>query len=161
MPVSLLRLIFPISIGIGGAVLLTGIYLGIVALAESPDHALTLFWEDRVFAIPILSGFGVQVGLFTFLKKELDLFSHAPAGVTAASGGLSTAAMVACCAHHVADVLPLVGLTAAATFLAAWKIPFMVVGLAMNLIGITIMLREIHRVGRPVRAQSVAVEATL
>jgi hypothetical protein len=51
--------------------------------------------------------------------------------------------MVACCAHHVADVLPLVGLTAAATFLANWKIPFMVVGLLTNLIGIAIMLREI------------------
>ena len=53
--------------------------------------------------------------------------------------------MVACCAHHVADVLPLVGLTAAAAFLAQWKIPFMVAGLLTNVLGIGVMLRVIFK----------------
>jgi len=52
--------------------------------------------------------------------------------------------MVACCAHHLADVLPLLGLSAAASFLATYKIPFMLLGLTMNLIGIVLILRRIR-----------------
>lgn len=142
------RLIWPILAGLLGAAFLTGVYLGIVALAESPAHALDLFWEDRALVVPILLGFGVQVGLFTYLKQNLAAASRAAGGTTAAGGGLSTVAMVACCAHHVADVLPLLGLTAAATFLANWKVPFMIAGLLTNLIGITFMIREILRARR-------------
>jgi uncharacterized protein (DUF302 family) len=53
--------------------------------------------------------------------------------------------MVACCAHHVADVLPLIGLSGAAVFLAQYKIPFMSLGLAMNAVGITVSLRLVRR----------------
>jgi hypothetical protein len=67
--------------------------------------------------------------------------------------------MVACCAHHVTDVLPLVGLTAAATFLANWKIPFMIVGLLTNLIGIIVMLRIIYQERRRATARLATVEA--
>jgi uncharacterized membrane protein YidH (DUF202 family) len=48
--------------------------------------------------------------------------------------------MVACCAHHVTDVLPILGLTAAATFLAQYRTAFMLVGLGMTLVGIAVML---------------------
>ena len=77
------------------------------------------------------------------LKKRLFLpVAHAgPSGaLTGASGGMSTVAMVACCAHHVTDVLPILGLTAAATFLAQYRIAFMLVGLSTTLLGILVML---------------------
>jgi hypothetical protein len=92
----------------------------------------------------------LQVGLYTLLKTGLYLPVHAPASgaVTAAGGGVSTAAMVACCVHHVADVLPLVGLSAAAAFLANWKVPFMIAGLGTNLLGITLMLAALARARR-------------
>ena len=57
-----------------------------------------------------------------------------------AGGTTSTIAMVACCAHHVTDVLPILGLTAAATFLAQYRIAFMLVGLGTTLVGIAVML---------------------
>ena len=155
------RILLPLGAGVLGAIFLTGVYLGIVSLAESPEHALDLFWQDKAFVIPILLGFGTQVGLYTLLKKGLYMPMHLPAAgaTTAAGGGMSTMAMVACCAHHVADVLPLVGLTAAATFLANWKIPFMVVGLLTNLIGIAVMLREILKARRHVIAHLSSLEA--
>ena len=53
---------------------------------------------------------------------------------------MSTVAMVACCAHHVTDVLPILGLTAAAAFLAEYRNPFMLIGLGTTLIGIAVML---------------------
>ncbi len=155
------RIFLPLGAGLLGAVFLTAIYLGIVSLAESPEHALELFWQDKAFVIPIILGFGTQVGLYTLLKKGLYMPMRVPAAgaTTAAGGGMSTMAMVACCAHHVADVLPLVGLTAAATFLANWKIPFMIVGLLTNLIGIAVMIRAIRTARQHATAHLAAMEA--
>ncbi len=155
------RILLPIGAGLVGMLLLMGIYLGIVALAESPAHALDLFWQDKALVMPIMLGFGTQVGLYTLLKKGLYMpMRVATSGATtAAGGGMSTVAMVACCAHHVTDVLPLVGLTAAATFLANWKIPFMIVGLLTNLIGIIVMLRIIYQERRRATARLATVEA--
>lgn len=62
-----------------------------------------------------------------------------------ASGGTSATAMVACCIHHVTDVLPILGLSAAASFLTRYQRPFMLIGLAMNLIGIGVMLFVLYR----------------
>jgi hypothetical protein len=92
-------------------------------------------------------GFGVQMGLYILLKKGLYLPVHVPggAGMPGASAGTSTLAMAACCAHHVTDVLPLVGLSAAAVFLAEYRIHFMVLGLITNLIGVGVMLWLIRR----------------
>jgi hypothetical protein len=156
------RIALPLGAGLLGATFLAAIYLGIVSLAESPAHALELFWNDRIFVIPIILGFGTQVGLFTFLKKGLFVPVSASAGgaTTVAGGGVSTAAMVACCVHHLSDILPLVGLTAAATFLAAWKIPFMIAGLLTNAVGIGFMLREIIKARRHASACHVPVEAS-
>ena len=139
---DLRRFILPSVAGLGGSFLLTGLYFAIVSLAESPSHAAQLFWEDRAIVLPIILGFGVQVGLYTVLKKRLFVpVAHTgpSAALTGAGGGMSAAAMVACCAHHVADVLPLVGLTAAATLLAEYRIPFMLVGLGTTISGILVM----------------------
>ncbi len=151
----------PIAAGLLGAFLLTGVYLGLVSLAESPQHALDLFWEDRLFVVPILIGFGVQAGLFTRLKMGNPGTVAAVGATTAVGGGMSSAAMVACCAHHVADVLPILGLSAAAAFLAQWKVPFLVVGLTTNLVGIAIMLRALRLVKRHAAPRLAPTEATL
>lgn len=137
------RVLYPLTAGLAGALLLTGLYFGIVSWAESPQHAVELFWEDRWIVFPIILGFGVQAGLYTILKKRLfvPLASIGPSGPMMGAGGTtSTIAMVACCAHHVADVLPILGLTAAATFLAKYRIAFMLVGLGTTVLGILIML---------------------
>jgi hypothetical protein len=62
----------------------------------------------------------------------------------AASTGTSTAAMLACCAHHVSDVLPILGISDAAVFLGAYKTPLLWVGLAMNLAGISYLVWQFH-----------------
>lgn len=142
------RILWPLGAGLAGAVLLTGLYFGIVSWAESPQHALDLFWEDRWIVIPIILGFGVQMALYTILKKRLfvPVANTGPSGALAGAGGTtSTLAMVACCAHHVADVLPILGLTAAATFLAEYRTLFMLVGLGTTLIGIAVMLVILYR----------------
>jgi hypothetical protein len=126
-----------------GSVFIATLYLGLVSWAESFQHALQYFWQDRWIIIPIILGFGIQTGLYVILKKRLfvPVSNTGPSGVlTGTSGATSTMAMVACCAHHVTDVLPILGLTAAATFLAQYRTAFMLVGLGMTLLGISVMV---------------------
>ena len=134
----------PILMGLLGAFGLFALYMTIVTLAQGWQHAVELFAQDVWLVIPIMAGFGAQVGLYTYLRSVLRQKSRTSKAMMGAGGGTSTAAMVACCAHHVADLLPLLGLSAAASFLAAYKIPFMLIGLAMNAIGVVVMLRAIR-----------------
>jgi hypothetical protein len=68
--------------------------------------------------------------------------------------------MVACCIHHVTDVLPILGLSAAATFLTRYQRPFMLVGLGMNIIGIVVILTVLYREYRKIKP-SQNLQATL
>jgi hypothetical protein len=71
---------------------------------------------------------------------------------------MSTVAMVACCAHHVTDVLPILGLTATAAFLAEYRTIFMLVGLSTTLLGIVVMLIILMRERRKAFAMIPATE---
>lgn len=137
------RTLWPLGTGLLGSSSLALFYLGLVSWAESAQHALDLFWEDRWIVVPIILGFGVQVILYTILKTRLLVpvsDTGSSGALTGASGGVSTMAMVVCCAHHVTDVLPILGLTAAATFLAEYRVVFMWVGLSTTILGIVYML---------------------
>lgn len=155
------RIAWPVGAGLVGAGLLTLLYFGIVSWAEGWQHAVELFWQDRWIVLPIILGFGVQSGLYIVLKKRLFLpvQSTGPSGaLTGAGGGMSTVAMVACCAHHVTDVLPILGLTAAAAFLAEYRTVFMLVGLGTTLLGIIVMLTILLRERRKAFAMIPATE---
>jgi hypothetical protein len=145
------RVLWPVGVGLAGAILLMAVYFGIVSLAESPGHAIELFWQDRFIVIPIVLGFGIQAALYTILKKRLyvSITSSGPSGSLMGAGGTTSAvAMAACCAHHVADALPFLGLTAAAAFLAQYRTAFMLVGLGTTGLGITVMLIILYRARR-------------
>lgn len=151
------RILIPTLAGLAGAAFLTAVYFGIVSLAESPQHALDLFWQDRFLVIPIILGFGIQASLYSILKYRLfiPVSSIGPSGPMMGAGGTtSTVAMVACCAHHVTDVLPILGLTAAAAFLAEYQRAFMAIGLGTTIVGIFVMLAILMRARRKWAAAS-------
>ena len=111
------------------------------------EHALEQLATDAVFVGLIAAGFGTQIALFVELRT-VDRRHRAAAAVTAAGTGTSAAAMLACCAHHLVDLLPLVGLSAAAVFLNAYKTPLFLVGIGMNVIGIVVIARQLQRARR-------------
>ena len=139
------RIALSIALGLAGALALVGLYLAIVTWAQGADHALELLWSDRLFVGLISAGFGTQVGLFVdlqFLQRAMARESVALAGAGTATSSIS---MVACCAHHLADVLPIVGLSGLAVFLVEFRTPLMLLGIATNLVGIAVMLRQLVR----------------
>lgn len=121
---------------------LLAFYLGVIALAQGWAHATQQLADDRWFVVAIMVGFGTQVGLFAYLR---GLHAQLSTGGVAASTGTSTTAMLACCAHHLADLLPVVGLSGAAIFLNAYKTPLLWLGVAMNAAGVVYMLRQVRR----------------
>jgi hypothetical protein len=149
------RFLIPIAAALAGAALIFLLYFGLVSWAESPEHALEFFWQDRWIVLPIITGFGIQAGLYSILKLRLFLpvSTSGPSGpLLGAGGGTSTIAMAACCAHHVTDVLPILGLTAAAAFLAQYRTAFMLLGLGTTLLGILVMLFILSRERRKTMA---------
>jgi len=136
--------------GLLGATGLLGFYLVIVWLgSRSWSHAVDLLLTDRYYVSAVAAGFGIQIGLYAYVRRLLrgDHGLKSSTAVAAAGTGTSTTSMIACCLHHVADVLPIVGLSGAAVFLSNYKIPLIVVGLVTNAVGITLMTRIIvhHR----------------
>jgi len=124
---------------------LLAFYLGIITLAQGWAHAVQQLADDRWFIGAISLGFGAQVGLFVYLRA---LHAQAAAGGVAASTVTSTAAMLACCAHHLADVLPIVGLSGAAILLNAYKTPLLWLGIVMNLGGTLYLIYKVDQARR-------------
>lgn len=142
-------LIEPRSVAAGfvAAAALLGVYLGIISLAQGVEHAFEQLGTDALFVGLIAAGFGTQIALFVELRA-VDRLHRSAAAVTAAGTGTSAAAMLACCAHHLVDLLPLLGLSAAAVFLNAYQTPLFLVSIGMNVIGIAIIARQLRRARR-------------
>ncbi|MFV1956416.1 MAG: hypothetical protein ACC640_01430 [bacterium] len=136
----------PVLWGIVGGGILLAVYFGILTFSNSFTHAIEELRNIWMWILPLTLGFGIQAGLFSYIKitsrRKASLTSTAS---VAAAGGVSTTAMVACCMHHVTDVLPILGASAASIFLIQYQSVFLAVGVISNLLGINIMLRVIQK----------------
>ena len=142
------RYFIPLLAFLLGSSLIAGIYFGILIWAQGWDAALDIFLPNRWYVVPIWISFGIQSALYSILRFRLFVPATSPTptgAVMGTSGGTSVTAMVACCLHHVTDVLPVLGLSAAATFLTRYQRPFMLTSLGINLIGILVMLVILYR----------------
>lgn len=131
-----------------GAALMSGFYLGLLSWLEGWQYATFQLSRDRAYVVPIILAFGVQAALYSVIRFRLygPVQSAGMGGIVmGSSGGTSATAMVACCLHHATNVLPILGISAATAFLARYQRPFMQVSLAMNLLGILIMLISLQR----------------
>lgn len=140
--------ISPPAAGAVGTGILLMVFFGIVTLANgSFDSALQEFSRIWYWVLILATGFGFQLGLFIYLKQRVAEKTTAVTAEVAASGTVTTGSMVACCAHGLVNVLPLVGVSAAAAFLATYQLPLILIGVFSNLVGITIMLGIIKKHG--------------
>ena len=125
-------------IGLLGAIALLGFYFGVLSYANSWDHAIAQFQSMAPWVVALSAGFGIQIGLFSMVRERLkDAKANASA---AASGGVSGTSMIACCAHHLGDVLPAMGLGAAAVFFNQYQNVFLAMGLFSSAWGVQYML---------------------
>lgn len=124
--------------GIAGLGLLALYAVTMTALARSWTAAWEQFQTLWYLMMPLAVGFGIQVGLYTTLKQKTR--------ITLATGGTSAGiGMLACCAHHAADVLPILGLSAVVTLVGQYQKPILVISILINIIGIGIMWQHVRK----------------
>ena len=140
----------PVIIGTIGVVGLLIVYFGILTWAISLRHALEIFTGIWYWIIILAIGFGIQLGLYSYIRINIRKKGAAETAEVATAGGISTGSMIACCAHHIVNVLPIIGLaglSATLTFFEKYQIPFIMLGIFSNLFGITMMLNIIQKTG--------------
>ena len=131
-----------------GTIGMATFYAAVIIVSSGWSHLGDQVRQDWYFIVPIVVGFGVQVALMVELRHRHRM--RRPEIAAGASGaGASTVGMLACCAHHLVDVAPFVGATALAGFLADSQVAFVVAGLILNAVGITVAARRLHREPAP------------
>lgn len=134
-----------IIFGLLGSLALLFLYFLIMRLGSgSWDYTLRELVRLRFWVTSLILGFGIQVGLFSYLKS-CNKVTKFEKGATVTGAVSSTTAMLVCCVHHVTDVLPLIGLSAATVFLVKYQQWFLALGILSNVIGILIMIRQRRR----------------
>ncbi len=138
--------------GATASLAIIGIYLGMNTLTADWYFARVQFGEFRWWIIALAIGLGVQVTLFTLFRDNLR--GHGLKAVKsslAASGGVSTAAMMACCSHYLATIIPALGVpflsASAVASLAEYQVYFFLAGVIACLFGIGLMLRMMNQHG--------------
>ncbi len=130
--------------GVAAGAAMLGFYVVVVRFASgSSEHLGDQLRADWYLITAVALAFGLQVALFVELRRRHRLHAASTAAVSAGMGA-STAGMIACCAHHLADLAPFLGLAGAATFLYDYRLMFVTVGLVINGIGITLAVRRLR-----------------
>ena len=124
------------------------LYFTIVSLVSGWIFAQDQFSKFWYFIVALAFGFGIQVGQYFYLKEIVK--RNVPKGMLATTGTISTAAMVSCCAHYLANILPALGAAGVITLISQYQVQLFWFGLAFNFIGITYMAGKIY-----IRSQSI------
>ena len=136
--------------GVAGSLALLTIYFTILTLVSGWEFATRQFADFWYFVTALALGFGVQIGLYSWLKSASRGGKH-PGATLAVSGTTSTAAMISCCAHYLANILPIIATTGALAFIAGYQTELFWIGLAFNAAGIGYIGRKTYQfVTRPV-----------
>lgn len=141
----------PYLFGIATAAGVIGFYLGLLTIVSDWYNATAQFAQYWGWIIALATGLGIQATLFTYIRKLLKgKTTSAVKSSIAASGGVSTASMAACCAHYLVAFLPAFGIpffSAAAAGLAEYQVEFFFLGVISNVFGIIVMIRTMNKNG--------------
>lgn len=138
-----------VLVGVAAVLALISIYITVVTLTQGFKHALEQSASLWVWIAPLAIGLGIQAALFSYIRDGSRERKMAATASVTASGGVSTGSMLACCAHHLSDVLPILGITGLTVFMAQYQKVFLLAGILSNIVGITIMLEAAQHISLP------------
>jgi Cu+-exporting ATPase len=114
----------------------------LLTLVSGWQFTLEQFAQYWHYIVALALGFGVQVGLFVYLRWLVH-GSPAHGRVVAVSGTASTAAMVSCCTHYLANLLPIVGAAGLVTLATQYQVQLFWLGIIINFAGIAYIGRKV------------------
>lgn len=119
-------------------------YFVLVTAVSGLRFASSQFLSYWYFLTGLALGFGIQVGLYLYLRQLVKDAGTAMRDKTVAvTGTTSTLAMVSCCAHYLANVVPLLGVAGALSVIAQYQIKIFWVALVFNALGIAFIGNKI------------------
>ena len=133
-----------IFFGLLGTLILFSIYLTVLTLVSGWQFTLRQFSAYWYFILSLSFGFGIQIGLYAYLKTAIKT-NNQSSKVVAVSGTTSTIAMISCCSHYLVNLLPIIGITGFIALLSQYQIQLFWVGIAANLIGTVYIGRKVVR----------------
>ncbi|HBT91875.1 MAG: hypothetical protein UV57_C0028G0003 [Parcubacteria group bacterium GW2011_GWD2_43_10] len=132
------------ALGLLAAVALLTLYAVIVVAVSGWVFAEQQFSATWYFVVSLALGFGVQVGLYTYLRQSITQ-RHVGGRVVAVSGTTSTTAMLACCAHYLVNIAPLLGVAGAISIVAQYQQQLFWIGMLFNLAGIAYLMWKLSQ----------------
>lgn len=131
--------------GVLGSAGLLALYFGFLTLLSGWEFTVEQFTEFWPYIVALAIGFGIQVGLFAYLRRSIR---RGDGKVVAVTGTTSGAAMASCCAHYLVTLLPALGATGLVAFVSQYQVQLFWVGLAANLAGVLYMSRRLAAFAR-------------
>ena len=120
------------------------VYFAIVSAISGFKFALSQFGSYWYFLISLAVGFGIQIGLYSYLKQLIKNSTMTMPGKTVAvTGTTSTLAMISCCAHYLVNIMPILGIAGALSVIAAYQVQIFWIGLAFNIFGILFISNKV------------------
>lgn len=141
------HIIKPIVYGSLAGGILLGIYFAVLTLLSGWSFAQNQFSDFWYFIVSLAVGFGIQIGLFAYLRGLIKE-KYGEGKVLGVTGATSTTAMISCCAHYLANLLPILGTVGIVTFVAQYQIELFWVGLLFNLGGIIYISNKVIKFKR-------------
>src|SRR3989344_2207328 len=105
--------------GMLASVILLGVYFAVLSLVSGWSFTQSQFVAYWYFIVSLAVGFGIQIALYRYLKSLVPN-GRGMGKVVGVSGTTSTAAMISCCAHYLVNLVPILGITGLATFVAQY-----------------------------------------
>lgn len=121
------------------------IYFTVLTLVSGWSFAKFQFFDFWYFIVALSGGFGIQVGLYFYMK---NLIHDRNKKIIVVSGTTSTMAMISCCTHYLVNILPVFAVSGVAAFVAQYQIELFWIGLGFNAIGIIYMSRKVLKIAR-------------
>lgn len=135
----------PTFYGMLAVVILLGLYFTILTLISGWDFTLSQFSKFWYFIISLSMGFGVQIGLYVYLKN-LVKSNRNEGKVLGVTGTTSTITMISCCAHYLTNLIPMLGVVGIITVITQYQIELFWIGLFFNIGGILYMINQINKI---------------
>ncbi len=133
----------PVLYGILAGTILLVFYILVLSFFQGFQFAVLNFKSIWYWIVPLVLGFGTQIGLYTSIKHTAEM-----TGTVAFSGGISGGSMIACCSHFLLNIIPIIGLSGIAIFLVKYQTMFFVIGIVANAFGIIYMLNHKNKMER-------------
>ena len=145
----------PIIYGLVGAVAITAVFYLVQVLGMRSFTAPFYFFQAKwYFIAPLVISFALQISLWKAIKQLAE--QHAGKSVVAASGGISTSAMIVCCMHNLAALLPVLGISGLAVFFSAYQSQVFLISIAFSLGGLIYMKLKYLKIKHKCHAELVS-----